>query len=92
MTPDPVARSTYTYAGANLTGLLHADPSDNVLREYDWGYEDARIVSEEAADGSYYTADRNLVQQQHERHRCGRLAHLHRRRLQPGDLRRNVSL
>ena len=59
-TLDPVARSTYTYSGANLTGLLHADPLDTVLREYDWGYEDARIVSEEATDGSYYTTDRDF--------------------------------
>ena len=61
LTPDPVARSTYSYSGANLIALLHADPSDNVLREYDWTYQDGRIAKEETADCPYYTVDRDFV-------------------------------
>ena len=50
-TLDPVASSSFTYTDGELTGLVHADPLEAILREYDWTYQDGRIATEDSGDG-----------------------------------------
>ena len=50
-TLDPVARSSFTYTDGDLTGLVHADPLEAILREYDWTYQNGRIATEDSGDG-----------------------------------------
>jgi len=46
LTLDAVTRSASSYSGDDLTGLVHTDPADAVLCEYDWTVVDGRITAE----------------------------------------------
>jgi len=62
-TLDPVASSSFSYTDGSLTGLVHTDPLEAILREYDWTYQAGRIVGETVDDDTRaftYDADGQL--------------------------------